>query len=200
MRRLTPILLVLASTACVRQEWPVAPSSWSATFSGKVIDLKSGAGVPGAVVQFGTSSAVTDAAGTYTIALRYPASFDPRVNGGFVGSIAITTANYRGDFFVNTGACVGRYGVLTDRDTGEPIDGVDVFLGASPSQHATTDLAGWYRVDAGCPSGGIIGFNTTLIYFSRSGYADSSSVVGRGLSGYHRLDWSISRIAKTVSF
>jgi hypothetical protein len=101
---------------------------------------------------------------------------------------------------LRTGTCIARYGIVTDRDTGEPIDGVDVFLGANPGYHATTDLTGWYLVNAGCPAGGIIGFNTTLIYFSRPGYADGSRVVGRGLSGFQRLDWSISRTEKTGPF
>jgi hypothetical protein len=67
----------------------------------------------------------------------------------------------------------------------KPIAGVSVSLGGAP---ATTGADGWYRIDLGCPTCGLAGFNTTFLSVTRSGYTPVDQVQGRGVSGVRRAD------------
>ncbi|MGC4082473.1 MAG: hypothetical protein QM736_10290 [Vicinamibacterales bacterium] len=61
-------------------------------------------------------------------------------------------------------------------------------------QQATTAADGWYRIDLGCPPGGVIGFNTTFIEASAQNYTTFQRVVaGRGVANVNRLNLALSR-------
>ena len=76
----------------------------------------------------------------------------------------------RGDFLVRPGNCVARYGTVADGLTLLPITGATVALLGSSNVTDSTDSTGWYRIDLGCPSNGLVGFNTTVVTVSHPDY------------------------------
>ena len=163
-------------------------------FSGRALDYATGAAVPNVSVEIdtpvggslvATARAITDATGSYTLPIP-PGSYLASVNGVFAGSVHVTAAGSRGDFFARQGTCVSRYGVVADAQTRRPLAGVRVELSG---QTGTTDQDGWYRVDFGCPANALFGFNTTIIVFSHPNYDRTCVPVGRGVFGTQRLDW-----------
>lgn len=74
--------------------------------------------------------------------------------------------------------------------TNAAVAGAAITLGGRTT---STDAAGWYSVDFGCPEGGVIGFNTTFMNVTHPLYADTSRVVGRGVFGVGRLDVELKR-------
>ena len=74
MRSCAIAILALVIIGC-DERTPSGPSS--AGISGRVLDFASGAGVAGASVVFGESSATTDAAGRYTIAVLASGQYEP---------------------------------------------------------------------------------------------------------------------------
>ena len=171
---------------------PAAPGDLAPTpgFSGQVQDFSTGAGVPGVTVAFGDSSVVTSTAGRYSIPITAIATYYPTIDGKPVGTSHVTGQSYRGDFFVRTGTCVGRYGTVSDQTSHNAISGVTLSLGGKTT---VSGPDGWYRLDHGCPPEGWIGFNTIFIYASHPDYADTSLVVGRGISAVVRLDIEMLR-------
>jgi len=198
--RIRILVLPLLLTAC--GDAPTAPSG-PATIAGRVIDYATGAGVSGATVGFGQAfttnagtsivtpyTAVADASGVYSVALPRVAHYEVAIDGGSFGSAEITSPSYRGDLFARSGTCVARYGTVADTDMRRPIANATVSVGAGS---ATTGADGWYRIDLGCPENGRYGFGTTFIYFTHPAYTDASQVVGRGVEGVIRLDFTMKR-------
>jgi hypothetical protein len=74
---------------------------------------------------------------------------------------------------------------VADGLTLRPVAGATVSLGTT---RVVTADDGWYRIDLGCPTSGIIGFNTTFMYVSHPSYPQQSEVVGRGVAGVERRD------------
>jgi len=197
------ILAILTVCASACSGAPTSPSG-PARVTGRVVDYLTGAGVPGASVTFGQAvfsdaihftvsaphAAVADASGSYAVSLPAAARYDVVIDGGLIGSAEITAPSYRGDLFARTGTCVARYGTLADAETRRPIANAAVSVAGGS---AITGADGWYRIDLGCPENGQLGFGTTLIYFTHPAYADASQVVGRGVSGVVRLDFTLKR-------
>jgi hypothetical protein len=188
MRNLSITMLILLAAACGGQKTPVEPSG-VAVVSGHVVDFEAGVGISGVTVAFGETTAVTGAGGSYTLALPIGGLYEPLVDGAPAGTSRVT-ATYRGDFLVRPGTCISRYGTLSDRRTLRPVSGATVSLGG---QKVMSGPDGWYRVDLGCPSDGLIGFNTTFISASHPDYMDQSQVVGRGVSGVSRVDLELQK-------
>ena len=191
MRSRTLALLVLATIGC-NGRTPSGPSG--AGISGQVLDFASGAGVAGASVVFGESSATTDAGGSYAIVALASGQYEPRVDGVSMGQTRVTGPGYRGDLLVHPGTCVSRYGTLADAATQRPVAGVTVRVVAPGLNVATVSGSdGWYRLDLGCPSSGLVGSNTTDLSVSHPNYIDRSQPVGRGVGGATRLDLDLTR-------
>ena len=165
---------------------------------GQVLDYATGAPIPGATVTFDNYlsvppdaprivTAVGDATGGYT-ALVPVGYYQTFVDGQWVGYLHLTSSPYRGDFLGRWGACIARYGSITDAQTHQPIPGATVSIGGSVSGNTVTGIDGWYRIEFGCPANGQIGFNTTILTAMHPSYAPGSASVGRGISGVSRID------------
>ena len=167
--------------------YPTSPSTTnSVRVSGRALDFVTGVGVPGASVVFGKSAAVTDAAGAYSLAVQMNGDRnEPVVDGVFAGVVHATGATYRGDFLVRSGTCVTRYGTVASARTLLPIAGAKVSL---LDVSATTAAEGWYRIDLGCSTNGLVGSNTMFMSITHPNYQDASEVAGRGVYLTERRD------------
>jgi hypothetical protein len=191
------VALVVFGAACRPQQIPNTPPTPvplpapapAAGFTGRVVDFTTALGVAGAKVSFGETTATTGWDGTYVLDIPVGV-YEPVIDGVRVGLARVTGPSYRGDFFVRTGTCIGRYGTVVDRGTALPIVGATVSLGG---QQVVTGMDGWYRIDLACPAPGIIGFNTALLGVSHAEYTNASWIVGRGIAGATRIDIDMNR-------
>jgi SAM-dependent methyltransferase len=113
-----------------------------------------------------------------------------------VGTGRVKGSTYHGDLLIDSGTCVSRYGTLADARTLRPVAGATVSVGSGTAVTLGTTVSGpngWYRVDLGCPTNGLIGFNTTFLYVAHPNYASRDQVVGRGVHGVRRLDLDLER-------
>jgi hypothetical protein len=187
MMRVVVTASVLLTAGCSTQQTPTTPSV-GVRVSGRVLDFTTGLGVSGATVVFG-NTAVTNAGGSYAIIV--PAgSYEPLVDGVWMGQARVRDSIYRGDLLVRSGLCVSRYGTLTDARTQRPVVDATVSLAG---QSVRSGFDGWYRIDLGCTENGLYGFNTTFIYVSHPNYVAYSQVVGRGVYKVSRLDLELDR-------
>ena len=185
-------ILVVFTAACGGQQTPNAPSNRPAGFSGRVLDFTTNLALSAVTVSFGDKTAITGADGTYV--LNVPSGqYEPTVDGVRVGTTHVTGGSYRGDFLVHTGTCVSRYGTVSDRQTLKPVAGAAVGFNGSSAAITTTGTDGWYRIDLGCPTNGIVGFNTTFLVVSHPNHASASQTVGRGIYGVTRMDVELDR-------
>jgi hypothetical protein len=129
---------------------PMQPS-WDGRVrvAGTVRDFATSGTVSAATVVVGNGggdiSATTDISGAY--ALTVPQGmYHVTINGESIADVTLRDATYRGDFFIRVTTCRGRYGVILDSRTRQPVSGATVSIG-SPSQPplATTDQTGWYQ-------------------------------------------------------
>ena len=177
---------------------PAAPTPPTGTVLvhvfGRALDFTTNTGVPGAVINFYleglptiATSAVTDAAGRYSVTLSRGVYYNPRINGPDVdsnrGRLIAVAKETEADFLINGGTCIAFYGTVRDAVTGEPISGArvgfDRFLTG-----AQTGSDGSYRFDLGCPTPanpwqwpGTVG--TTFMRVTREGYVTASPYGGR---------------------
>jgi hypothetical protein len=202
MRHLAVAVLVVFVVSC--DKLPAAPTgSADVRVTGRILDYASGAGVSGARVAFedlGTdnryvvvATALSDVTGAYTLMVP-SGDHQPFVDGEWIGQLRLTGLSYWGDLLVRGGNCVARYGTVTDAQTLRPIAGVTVSVRGPGLEHSTVSgTDGWYRIDLGCPSGGVIGFNTTEILASHPNYGNASKPTGRGVAGVTRVDFELGR-------
>src|SRR3954471_24541178 len=132
------LVLVVLTIGCQQSENAPSPPGPVPThipgFSGRIVDFTTNAGVAGARVSFGDTSAITGSDGSYV--LDTPRGvYEPRIDDARAGVARVTGESYRGDFFVRTGTCIGRYGTISDRGASQPIAGATVSLGG---QNVTT--------------------------------------------------------------
>ena len=160
------------------------PPPLSVRISGRTIDWRSGVGVAGVTVELGGLRAVSDASGLFTLTLPSVGPYDPIVAGLSSGASHVSGAAYRGDFLVNAGTCVSRYGTVTSARTAAPLAGAIVTVG---SVTTTTGADGWYRADLGCPSGPF-GVGPGPFTVTKPGYFDFSSLETRGFFLSVRID------------
>jgi hypothetical protein len=188
MLNLAVVVVLVLAVGCDKQP-PTGPSSSGVTVSGRVLNFATNTGVSGATVAFGDVTTMTDAGGSYTLALPAIGLYEPLVDSEWMGSTRVTLT-YRGDLLVRAGMCVSRYGTLIDAGTLRPIAGATVRLSG---QNAVSGSDGWYRIDLGCPANGLVGFNTTEIVVSHPNYMDLHAVAGRGVFGVRRVDLELQR-------
>jgi hypothetical protein len=198
------VLLPALTSACDTPIPPTSPgyavrrSDSPVSVSGHALDYGTNVGVSDVTVALGAldfsgrfvaqAATVTGATGSYTLAIR-PGTYLAQVGDRF-GSIHVMDAVSRGDFLVNSGSCVSRYGMIADMLTGRAVAGARVLLAG---RTVSSDADGWYRVDLGCPANGLFGFNTTLMYVSHPTYSDWTQSIGRGVFGVARLDVGLGR-------
>ena len=182
VRILCAVFILLGLSSCSFPSEPSSPvqSSPIQIVSGQVIDLVTGAPLPGHQLRFDTQQIVTDGNGRYSIEVA-TGDYSFRLGSGEIGTIAARYSPAKGDLFANIGNCQGRYGVVFDLSTGRPIAGATVDL----TRTATTGADGWYRVDAGC---GQTYFNTTFFVANAPGYQGYSEFMGRYVNGLVRQD------------
>jgi len=207
-RHLPALIAVLLSSVECSTPSPAAPTSSyavprpgaSVSLSGRVIDFTTNAGIPGATIAFGDFDAfgrfaaartvVSDTTGSYAVNVGAAGSSAfVEIDGAWAGQIQVSH-DYRGDFLVRAGTCVARYGTVVDALTLDPVIGATVMLSG---RSMVTDASGWYRIDLGCPSNGLVGFNTTFVSVSHPDYPSRSFVAGRGVFGVTRMDLSLQR-------
>jgi hypothetical protein len=191
-------ILLIAAVGCDSGS-PAVPSVGHAvprgrpvTLSGRVLNFATGVGLSGATLGFTGADAalppeatmVTDASGSYKVALPELGVHYALVDGVQVGLLRVTGSDDRGDLLARPGSCVARYGTVADGLTLRPVAGATVSLGTK----VVTAEDGWYRIDLGCPTNGIIGSGTTFMYVSHPNYLQQSEVVGRGVAGVQRRD------------
>jgi hypothetical protein len=153
--------------------------------TGLVRDFQTNAGVPGAIVSFGSleSASVlpvdprssTDGAGSYQLTLM-PGRYHVWVDGLYRGEVLVRSGISRLDVLVRDGGCAVRYGMIADAGNGRPIDGTTVTLAGVT---ATSGADGTYRLDFGCR--GPFAFSGTIeMSVSRAGYQTRVLPAGRG--------------------
>jgi hypothetical protein len=200
------LAVLLASAACGTPS-PAAPTSdygvprvnISVPLSGRAIDFTTNAGTSGALIAFGNldfsgrfvaaTTTASDVTGSYKVSVAVGYSAFVEIDGAWIGQIQVTH-DYRGDFLMRAGTCVSRYGTIADALTLRPIAGATVTLAGT---RVVTDANGWYRIDLGCPSNGLVGFNTTFVNVSHPDYPSRSFVAGRGVFGVSRMDLSLQK-------
>lgn len=192
MPRVFAVVVLLALAAC-RGTAPTGPSSNAFPITGRIIDYRTQAGVAGATIAFANSTfgvreAVGDAGGRYSISIPAFDTYSIRVNGSELTSIGIWTTEYRGDFYVGTAGCRGRYGVVVDEANNRPVQGALVVL---VGHRVTTGADGWYYVDDGCTA--TLPGGTTFMSVTHPGYATAMVGVGRGLTSFQRQDVKLQR-------
>jgi hypothetical protein len=182
---------------CGDRQHLTGPTTGPVSVRGRIVDFSTQAAVAAAVVEFQTialtsltepARATTDSTGAFVLTLPDAGPFVAVVDASPVGVAFISAPIYRGDFFVNGGDCVSRYGILADARTRKPIAGATVTVLA---RTAISGADGWYRVDLGCS--GSTGFNTTFLYVVHPDYTPRQQGVGRGVQGVWRLDLDLER-------
>jgi hypothetical protein len=167
---------------------------------GRLSDYASDAGVGGTAVAFSIDpgarvfefETMTDANGGFTIDLP-PGRIGARIAGQSAGELTVRVGGpaFRGDLIANAGQyCKGRFGLVTDATTFQPVAGVSVRLGG---REAVTGPDGWYRIDLGCVYDPFNNSNTTSISATHPAYREFSRVVGRGIVWVTRLDMELQR-------
>lgn len=216
--RMVIAIATLAVCACGENRQPLAPTATPpiatptagptptvvrepAQVQGTVLDYQTQKPVPGAVVAFARSQridgtlvdateAIADANGRYSLPPRRDSRYLFLVNNRYVGDGYPVNPRNRADLMVHTGTCIARYGLVMDAMTFLPIAGARVTSSGFAS--GTTDSEGWYRIDWGCPASGGIGFNTTFLTATHPAYQSRQQVLGRGVSGVLRSDFTMN--------
>ena len=186
----TVVIATVMLHSCGENRGPAAPSP--SVVRGTVLDFQTQTPITGAVVRIGADAfaggteTVTDANGRYSV--PQPAHtgmfYYFSINNSPAGRGYPAGVSYRGDWLVDNGTCVSRYGVVLNARTLRPIAGASVGSSAT-----TTASDGWYRTDWGCPSSGTIGFNTSILTASHPSYTSQQQVLGRGIQRVQRLDF-----------
>jgi hypothetical protein len=182
-------LLLAAALGCGGS--PTQPS-WDGRVrvAGTVRDFPTSGTVSAATVVLGNGgagdvSATTDVSGAY--ALTVPQGmYHVTINGESIADVTLRDPTYRGDFFIRASNCIGRYGMILDSRTRQPVSGATVSLGQDPL--ATTDQTGWYQYQSPFGCSGLCGFNTYFVFANHPGYAQKSIDSGRGFCKVDRID------------
>jgi len=193
LRRVLCALALLSTAACggssPTSPTPTTPYVGPSAVRGTVLDYTTSAPRSGGQLEFtsdagaSVAAATTDATGAYALTVPAVGSYIVRMNDIYIGTLQVTGATFRGDFLVDSGTCVARYGVLTDARTGRTVSGAAVGL---PQASTTSAADGSYRIDLGCePS---LSFSTTFIQVTHPAYQTRQQVVGRGVHNVVRLD------------
>ena len=185
------LLVVLGCTACGEENDVTGPATSAVAIGGRVIELFSRQPVRSASIEFRGSSAVSaasDQAGQYAVTIPRGGEYQIFVNGNASGIAYIGGGGYLGDLITHDGTCVARYGTITDVE-GRPLAKATVIVGALQAVSAND---GWYSIEFGCPSNGVIAGNP-VINVSLSGYSSSARAVGQSLTGVQRFDVALQK-------
>ncbi len=145
-----------AGGATIGATWHSFSTSFALTaeesIRGRVLDVRTDAGLPGAEVRFSGDTqethGTTDATGAYIIPMPAIGAFTISVDGKYQGRARVTGSAYRGDLIVDEGTCVARYGTVADARTLAPIAGASVSVAG---RSALTGADGWYRIESRVP-------------------------------------------------
>lgn len=142
----------------------------------------------------GDLTATTDAAGVYLMTMS-EGMYHVAINGESIADVTLKDPTYRGDFYIRLTDCVGRYGMVVDSRTRQPVSGATLLLSGASDPLATTDQAGWFQwgMGKGCGGGpplptGPCGFNTYVLRISHPAYPDTILESSRGFCFVRRLD------------
>ena len=195
MKGLCVLVLVLGCAACSEKNDVTGPTTAAVPISGRVIDFFSRQTIRSASIEFRASggssaaaAATSDAAGQYVVTLPRGGEYLIFVNGNASGSAYVGGGGYLGDLIIHNGTCVARYGTVTDVE-GRPLAKATVVVGALQAVSAND---GWYSIEFGCPSNGVIA-GTPVMHVSLAGYSSSSRAAGQSLSGVQRLDVALQK-------
>jgi hypothetical protein len=194
-------LLVASAFGCSGS--PAQPS-WDGRVrvSGTVRDFATNAAVSAATVAFGNAgageiTATADAGGAYSLT-ALEGMYHVTINGESITDVTLRDPNYRGDFFIRLTDCVGRYGMVLDSRTRQPVSGATLTFGSDP--YATTDQTGWFQQGMGLSMGtgmgcvrppfptGACGFNTYFLSITHPRYQVKPLESSRGFCFVRRID------------
>ena len=197
------IAAILASSAFGCGGSSTQPSSTQPSWDGRVRvagivqDFTTNTAVSAATVVFGDPgagdmTATTDISGGYSLT-ALPGVYHVTINGESIADVTLRDPSYRGDFFIRLTHCVGRYGMVLDSRTRQPVSGATLRL--TGSVYATTDRTGWFQEGMGrtClppPSPTLVcgAFNTYFLTISHPAYADRTLESSRGFCSVRRSD------------
>jgi hypothetical protein len=196
MKGLVVLLLVLGCAACSEKNDVTGPTTAAVSIRGRVIDFFSRQTRPSASIEFRASggssaaaAATSDGAGQYAVTLPRGGEYLIFVNGNASGTAYVGGGGYLGDLIIHNGTCVARYGTVTDVE-GRPLAKATVVIGALQAVSAND---GWYSIEFGCPSSGLIVGNPVM-NVSLAGYSSSSRSAGQGITGVQRLDAALQKL------
>ena len=150
----------------------IAPPA-TGTISGTVTDADTLDPIAGATVSDGTRQATTDANGDYSITdvpegtYTVTASQEGYVNASQTNVVVTENTTTTVNFALTAIAYGAIEGIITDADSGNPIEGAIVTDG---TRQATTDTTGYYLV-TDVPEGGY------TVIASAAGYQDATQIV-----------------------
>ncbi|MDA2923033.1 carboxypeptidase-like regulatory domain-containing protein [Patescibacteria group bacterium AH-259-L07] len=173
----------------------IAPPPATGAISGIVVDNDTLNPIVGAAVTDGTRSATTDANGAYTITDVPEGTYTVTASAtGYTSvsqtGVAVTTDTTTTVNFSLTAIVYGAIdGVVTDVDTGLPIEGAAITDG---TRQATTDATGYYLI-SDIPEG------TYTVTASAAGYQEASQsvVVTGGLTS--TANFSLQAVSQATS-
>jgi hypothetical protein len=197
LRVVMAALLVVSAFGCGGS--PTQPS-WDGRVrvAGTVRDFAANTAVSVATVVLGNAgtgdiTAITDASGAYSVT-ALEGMYHVTINGESIADVTLKDPNYRGDFFIHLTNCLGRYGMVLDSRTRQPVSGATLSLGGS-SPYATTDQRGWFQAGMGTtcvppPSTSSVcgNFNTYTLTIRHPAYPDTILESSRGFCFVRRLD------------
>jgi hypothetical protein len=163
---------------------------------GRLVDFASDAPIAGATIRFASfgtdvTTATTDPLGHFTVALP-TGEIGASIGGDGLGFMIVRVGGpaFRGDLVGNGGACIARYGTVTDATTFLPVAGATVRVGGGT---AMSGPDGWYRIERGCVDDPFNNSNTTFLRATHPAYRDYERVAGRGVHRVTRFDVELQR-------
>jgi hypothetical protein len=81
-------------------------------------------------------TATTDVSGAYSLTVPQ-GMYHVTINGESIADVTLQDPTYRGDFFIQVTGCIGRYGMILDSRTRQPVSGATVSLGQDPLRRRT---------------------------------------------------------------
>ena len=147
------------------------------------------AAIGSARVTIGSAAATTDSGGAYSLTVP-SGDQGVSVDGESLGMITMRDPTYRGDLYAHVTGCIARYGTVVDSQTRRPVSSAVVSINGQLS--VSTDYAGWFRENLGCPGTQCLGFNTTFLSITHPNYVTGSFGIGLGVCLVKRVDYELA--------
>ena len=196
LRGVIPGLLSVAALGCSGS--PTQPS-WDgrARVAGTVQDFPTSGAASAATVVFGTGGAsdaraTTDANGVYALTVL-PGMYHVTINGESIADVTLRDPTYRGDFFIRATNCIGRYGMILDSRTRQPVSGATVSLGQRPSPLRRRTQRDGININRRLDAVAYADSYYPLFLSYHPGYAQKFIDSGRGFCKVYRIDVDLDR-------